>query len=209
MLRTLPRSATLFATAALTLGAPNAAHAGDCAAYVNGLITWVKSNADPSKDRYVWFVLASNQANQIVAYSSGRLSYVPGADALSGSGNAYLTRPSPSVSNQLHSITTTYAAPPAAPPKFDPPKPGALMSVKLSTASPKTLALSGTKVTQTQCADDVMYGWEDVPPGQNPQTYPKTFFTVSFNKMTAKKPPPPALIEIPQTPSVPKPPNTR
>ncbi len=192
MTHTIPRlkiGALSLATLAMTSATASAAQFGVCGPYVQELISWVNSNPDPSTERYVWFVLVSNQARtkQVVAYVHGRLlpENCP-AGCVSGQGKTYLINQNYLESNGQHKLTSAFKPLPAEPPKWY--EPGPLTKLKLDAGNPGTMYLSGgVQVSQTQCYDDVMYGWEDVPAGQNPQTYPKTLFTVSFNKMTAAK----------------------
>jgi hypothetical protein len=164
------------------------ARADSCEGYVQGLVSWVNSNSSQDEERFVWFVMESNQAqpNQLTTYVRGRLAHDNCAgNCISGQGKVYIGHQPYSVSNAQHKIPGPFKPLSDESPNLDAPGPS--MSVKLDSANPGTLFLSGTQVSQTQCSQDVMYGLEDVPAGQNPQTYTKSFFVISFNKMTAPK----------------------
>ena len=155
--------------------------------FTTGLINWVK-NAPANEDRYVWFVLSHSQAtvHQMVGHAAGRLDYDASVARLRGSGQHYWARQPDSVSTASHTLPTPYVAP-AAVHGFTANQQHPEAKVGLREDSPGVLFTQGVRITNTKCADGVMYGWEDVPAGQDPLSYPKTLFVVSFNKMSAPR----------------------
>jgi hypothetical protein len=177
--------ASEYVGAALAVGllatcfAPNTARAEGCADLIKEHIGWIKDNPQPlNEDRYVQFALVSNQARprQIVTYSQGRLDYaVPWFEVLHGEARVYFN---PIYFNQSLPSDKIFAVDPQH----------ELQSVILSAMFPGQFSALGALVKQTQCVDGVMYGWEEVPPGEDPQSYAKTFFALSLKKMSEAKP---------------------